>query len=360
LARASSHVATVRLGCCDIGPEGGDKCMTEVVRLVRRVGIGSQARFLEEVDLHGNHLDADAVRKIVEAAVKERCERPQDAPSAAIWLDLSGNKVRNPASVFQNLQAWAGWAYNCENALCLADQEGCSRTACPKKSMLHLPGFLEQTKPEPSQVVKQDVKEVKEVTTVAASRPEPRENLPLSLPPSAARWQPQPQVQPQPQHYAHDPSRPRDRRRRRGGRRRRRKNKSSASPPRLNLRPGPGVAGSSGESASSRSRSRSRYRSSSRSPRDTSCGSSSGEEARVSHIDGGPPKNDRHARSSVSDDSPSCKRKAAAQEHLDERISRLIESLKSSAATSVLEEPKKHHHRHKHRHKSRHRRRRRH
>merc|ERR1719401_2050081 len=77
LARSSNFVDAMRVGECELSAEGGDKCVTEVARLVRQVGIGREARFLEEVDLHGNALDAESVRKIVEAAVKERCERPR-------------------------------------------------------------------------------------------------------------------------------------------------------------------------------------------------------------------------------------------------------------------------------------------
>lgn len=149
LARSSSHVSMMRVSKCELSREGGDKCMSEVVRLVRRVGIGAQCRFLQEVDLSGNLLDAEAVRKIVEAGVKDRADRPQDAPKAPLWLDLSMNRVRNPRTVFDNLQAWAVWAHDKEGALCLADQEGCSKQACPKNCMVHLPGFLEQAKPEP-------------------------------------------------------------------------------------------------------------------------------------------------------------------------------------------------------------------
>merc|ERR1719210_345257 len=149
LVRASNNVAAVRLGSCELGPDGGDKCMTEVVRLVRQVGIGAQGRFLEEVDLRDNLMDADAVRKIVEAAVKERCERPRACAGAPpLWLNLSGNRVRNPAVVFKNLQAWSSWAHDREHALCLADQDGCSMKSCPSKCLLHMPGFLEQGKTE--------------------------------------------------------------------------------------------------------------------------------------------------------------------------------------------------------------------
>lgn len=154
LARSSNHVVTMRLGECELSADGGDKCVTEVARLVRQVGIGSQARFLEEVDLHGNALDAEAVRKIVEAAVKERCERPRAyAGSPPLWLDLSLNRVRNPATVFQNLQAWASWAHDKDSALCFADQEGCGKKECSKGAMLHMPKFLEQSKLDGPQVV---------------------------------------------------------------------------------------------------------------------------------------------------------------------------------------------------------------
>lgn len=149
LARSSTNVVAMHLGECELSSDGGDKCITEVARLVRQVGIGAQSRFLEQVDLEGNFMDADAVRKIVEAAVKERCERPRaSAGCPPLWLNFKNNRVRNPASVFQNLQAWAGWAHGLENALCLADKEGCSQKACAANCRLHLPGFLEQCKPE--------------------------------------------------------------------------------------------------------------------------------------------------------------------------------------------------------------------
>jgi len=149
LARSSTNVVTMHLCECELSSDGGDKCITEVARLVRQVGIGAQARFLEQVDLEGNFMDADAVRKIVEAAVKERCERPRaSAGSPPLWLNFKNNRVRNPSSVFQNLQAWAGWAHGLENALCLADKEGCSQKTCAANCRLHLPGFLEQSKPE--------------------------------------------------------------------------------------------------------------------------------------------------------------------------------------------------------------------
>lgn len=147
LARSSNHVSAMRLGDCELSGDGGDKCITEVARLVRQVGIGREARFLSEVDLRGNSLDAESVRKIVEAAVKERCERPRACQGAPpLWLDLSLNRVRNPESVFQNLQAWAGWAHGKEPALCLADQDGCSKKECPKGALLHMPKFLDQRK----------------------------------------------------------------------------------------------------------------------------------------------------------------------------------------------------------------------
>jgi len=149
LARSSTNLVAMHLGECELSSDGGDKCITEVARLVRQIGIGSQARFLEQVDLEGNFMDADAVRKVVEAAVKERCERPRAcAGSPPLWLNFKNNRVRNPSSVFQNLQAWAGWAHGLENALCLADKEGCSPKACSANCRLHLPGFLEQCKPE--------------------------------------------------------------------------------------------------------------------------------------------------------------------------------------------------------------------
>eukprot|EP00927_Polykrikos_kofoidii_P048927 TRINITY_DN43095_c0_g1_i1.p1 TRINITY_DN43095_c0_g1~~TRINITY_DN43095_c0_g1_i1.p1 ORF type:complete len:645 (+),score=84.02 TRINITY_DN43095_c0_g1_i1:167-2101(+) len=157
LARSSSSVSAVRLADCELGPEGGDKCISEVARLVRRVGIGSQSRFLDEVDLRGNYFDGDSTRKIVEAAVKERSERPHEAPTTPLWLDLSCNRVRNARVLFENLVAWASWAHDKTGALCMADLEGCSRKACARGSMLHMPNFLNQSKPEPAAQVKTDV-----------------------------------------------------------------------------------------------------------------------------------------------------------------------------------------------------------
>lgn len=258
LARASNHVQSVKLGQTDLGPEGGDKCMTEVVRLVRRVGIGAHSRFLDEVDLHGNTMDAEAVKKLVEAAVKERSERPRGVPLKPLWLDLSGNRVRNPQSVFENLQAWAGWAHDCENALCLADQEGCSKEACPRNCMLHMPNFFEQGRPE--------------AAAAAAAAPVPEkvaEQLPAIRPMQPLRVSPPPPrrpAAPDPWRAAASPGRRREARqaqenpppsfavtaatgsRRQNSRRRRRREEEKSprnAPRRMELRPAPGARGRS-------------------------------------------------------------------------------------------------------------------
>jgi len=291
LARSSSSVSVVRMANCELSPDGGDKCMTEVVRLVRQVGIGNQARFLDEVDLHGNSMDAEAVRKIVEAAVKERSERPRAcAGRPPLWLDLGGNRVRSPGVVFQNLQAWASWAHGCEKALCLADQEGCCRESCPSKCMLHMTGFLEQSKPEARQQLQALPAPEGSTATAAAgtgtgtsaaatapAAPPPLLPAPPQLRPSPARkrapeaWRPLAS----PHTRRRDPSRKGARAARSGGSRDRRRRRSrgrrkrSAEPPRaeLQLRPGPGFAAAapararSGRSCSRRGRrSRSRRR----------------------------------------------------------------------------------------------------
>jgi len=199
LARSSTNIVAMHLGECELSSDGGDKCITEVARLVRQIGIGAQARFLEEVDFEGNFMDADAVRKIVEAAVKERCERPRAcAGSPPLWLNFKNNRVRNPASVFQNMQAWAGWAHGLENALCLADKEGCSQKACPANCRLHLPGFLEQCKPElPPQMKPAESTVALAPTAMAAAgtagsmlQPQCQAALPPPLRPSPVRKRP--------------------------------------------------------------------------------------------------------------------------------------------------------------------------
>jgi len=275
LARSSNKVSAIRLVGCELSPDGGDKCMTEVVRLVRQVGIGSQARFLDEVDLRGNSMDAEAVRKIVEAAVKERCERPRAcAGSPPLWLDLSGNRVRNPGTVFQNLQAWAVWAHGREQALCLADKDGCSRKACPSKCMLHMPGFLEQCKAEAKQAQPLALA-APESADAAPAAPPPLLPAPLPLRPSPARkrapeaWRPLAS----PNTRRRDPSRrprreastQRDRRRRGSRGRRRRPSKEPRAEVQLKPRPGfvPGAearAAASSRSRTRRGRSRSRRR----------------------------------------------------------------------------------------------------
>lgn len=255
LARSSNHVVVMRLGECELSADGGDKCVTEVARLVRQVGIGAQARFLEEVDLHGNTLDAEAVRKIVEAAVKERCERPRACAGAPpMWLDLSQNRVRNPATVFQNLQAWASWAHDKDYALCLADLDGCTRKHCPKGCLLHMPGFNEQSKLDGPQakVTIGTTAEKDDALTPAAPAPRP-----AMLPPKPQAWRdvedlPRSQalVRGDPGRTRRSPSRRRRRDRSRSRRRRRRRSPAngngaganrSPSPVRVVLKPGPGT-----------------------------------------------------------------------------------------------------------------------
>lgn len=150
LARNSDSVSRVQLHETDLCPDPGEKCLTEVVRLVWRMGIGRNSRFLEEIGLRGNSFDGDAAKKIVETAVKERCEfKAGQESSAPLWLDLSGNCIRQPEVVFENLLAWAGWAHDRDKALCLAkDEARCTRKDCPFGAMLHLPNFFEQRKPE--------------------------------------------------------------------------------------------------------------------------------------------------------------------------------------------------------------------
>lgn len=252
LARSSNHVVSMRLGECELSADGGDKCVTEVARLVRQVGIGSQARFLEEVDLHGNGLDAEAVRKIVEAAVKERCERPRACAGAPpMWLDLSFNRVRNPATVFQNLQAWASWAHDKDYALCLADQEGCTKKHCPKGCLLHMPRFSEQSKLDGPQAKAAIGTGAEKEDVLTPAPPAPR---PSMLPPKPQAWR---DVEDMPRSQAlvrGDPGksrRSRDRRRRKHrsrtrsrhrGRRRRRSAGGGGSPVRVVLKPGPGTS----------------------------------------------------------------------------------------------------------------------
>lgn len=373
LARASASVLAVRLGDCELSPEGGDKCMTEVVRLVRQVGIGSQARFLEEVDLHGNHMDADAVRKIVEAAVKERCERPRAcAGCPPLWLDLSGNRVRNPASVFQNLQAWAGWAHDREKALCLADQDGCSRKACASRCMLHLPGFLDQGRPEakqPEAIANAPAAAAGAIPPLLPALPPPRPSPARRRPPEAWRPRASPATRRRtppksPCRRAGTPASRPQRSPGRGRRRRRSKSKSKPKPrAEVQLRPGPGFGGRS------RSRSRQQGRSHCRlkSPARSASGSGSdaaGEQASASNgspaaysmasgSEASPSESQQEEQlgsgsqslrspaydgscsegsASASDDGHTVATGAPSTEQLGLRINRLIESLKSSAA----------------------------
>jgi len=272
LARSSNNVSSMRLAECELSADGGDKCITEIARLVRQVGIAREARFLSEVDLQGNSLDADSVRKIVEAAVKERCERPRACEGAPpLWLDVSLNRVRNPESVFQNLQAWAGWAHGKEGALCLADQEGCSKEACPKGAMLHMPKFLDQRKTDERPVVPIGTGTVSSTAAPAAtpaSRPAPAPARPRA-------WrdvEDLPRSQALVRHDDHISSRrrarssgrrkrSRSRSRRRRGRRRRsasKQKKADAASGRIVLMPGPGRGahgGGRGERSPSRWRS---------------------------------------------------------------------------------------------------------
>jgi len=272
LARAGACVTALKIAHGDLSPEGGDKCITEVVRLVRRMGIGSQSRFLEEVNLRGNFLDADSVRKIVEAAVKERCERAP-APTVPLWLDLSENRVRNPASLFQNLQAWAGWAHDRDTALCLADANGCSRKECPKGCMLHLPGFLLQCKDPAPVLMPQPQPEPPPRVFVDTRDPPPRASPTCHDPPpraSPTRYEPPPRASPtrREQPPRASPTRrdaaPASRRRTRprpspaaaaarSSPSRRRRRRAAPSAPRVELRPAPGVSGSSRSGSRSRS-----------------------------------------------------------------------------------------------------------
>lgn len=340
LARSSSIVSTIRLGFCELSPDGGDKCMTEVVRLVRQVGIGSQARFLDEVDLHGNSMDAEAVRKIVEAAVKERCERPRAcAGSPPLWLDLSGNRVRNPGTVFQNLQAWAAWAHDKEKALCLADQDGCCRQSCPSNCMLHLPKFLEQAKPEARQQLQaltappEGSTSTAIVAVGASAGPPPLLPAPPILRPSPARKKPPEAWRP----LASPATRRRDQacERSRGSKRKRSRGRRRQSPPRkrkeVQLRPGPGASSararrkpsvsstseaSASSSASSGADDTMLPQASPSPSRSVVCGPS-GSEYSYTYSDG---------ESAEEEPGP------PSTEHLGLRVNRLIESLKSSAA----------------------------
>mmetsp|Transcript_73728 Transcript_73728/g.238694 ORF Transcript_73728/g.238694 Transcript_73728/m.238694 type:complete len:702 (-) Transcript_73728:65-2170(-) len=390
LARSSNFVTAIRLGECELSSEGGDKCATELVRLVRQVGIGAQARFLEEVDLRSNALDAEAVKKIVEAAVKERCERPRACEGAPpLWLDLSFNRVRNAQTVFQNLQAWASWAHDKGTALCLADQEGCSKQACPKGCLLHMPRFLEQSKGE-----------AKELTSIGSGGSESKASAAASSAPSASRVAappPKPMAwrdvedMPRSQALVRERARERDngtsrrvagaagsskrrsasrsRRRRRSRRRQSRsasRGRAAAAPVKVVLKPGPGTRV---KVERSRSRSRRRGRSVSggdrrgrRSVREeeeelvSEEGSDEGSDAAPdgdSYDEGEEEEEEEVAGSgsqsggsSSSDASPSPAARpssaaavgaAAARpsaEDLERRMSRLIESLKSSASVA--------------------------
>lgn len=150
LVRASSEITTVRLTDCAIS--GQRSCISEVGRLMKQLGAGSTAHFLQEVDLSQNLLDDESARKIVESAIKERYQRGSgEVPRGPLWLDLSCNCIKHPQMLFDRLQAWASWTYR-EGALCLAQSPKCTKEACPRGALLHLPRFLEQGR-ESSRVI---------------------------------------------------------------------------------------------------------------------------------------------------------------------------------------------------------------
>lgn len=272
LARSSNFVTAMHLGDCELTGDGGDKCVAELTRLVRQVGVGTQSRFLEEVDLHGNALDVDAVKKIVEAAVKERAEKPHAWNGAPpLWLDMSLNRVRNPKTVFENLQAWATWAHSKSHSLCLADQEGCTKKVCSKGCMVHMPRFLEQDAGEARPLVQVgSAGDDRTAASDSAALSTAKDSVRGAAVPKPRAWRDVEDLPRSSAFAATRPSEPGTRSRHQGraasrSRRRRRRSRSpggegarAAAARRIVLKPGPGRA--AGDTARSRSRPRHRSR----------------------------------------------------------------------------------------------------
>ncbi|CAK9082747.1 unnamed protein product [Durusdinium trenchii] len=146
LARTSARLRRIELINCHL--DASEACVAEVIRLVKMLGTGSGSYFLEELNLSENSLGDDAAGRIIEAAVRDRCRRDD---ATALWLDLSVNRIKNPQSLFQKMEAWSSWAYR-EFAICLAQSNICSKEECKHSSLVHLPRFFEQEQ-KASQVV---------------------------------------------------------------------------------------------------------------------------------------------------------------------------------------------------------------
>eukprot|EP00434_Breviolum_minutum_P038701 symbB.v1.2.034339.t1/scaffold4415.1/size39987/3 len=105
LCRTSARLKCVQLINCHL--DASEACVAEVIRLVKLLGTCNGGHFLEELNLSENRFDDAAAGRLIEAAVRERCERsPQAAgASTALWLDLSVNCIKHPQTVFQKLEA---------------------------------------------------------------------------------------------------------------------------------------------------------------------------------------------------------------------------------------------------------------
>ena len=72
----------------------------------RRKLLGKGGHFLEELNLSDNRFDADAARRILETALRDRCRQGLEAGSGkvALWLDLSHNCIKRPQQLFEKLE----------------------------------------------------------------------------------------------------------------------------------------------------------------------------------------------------------------------------------------------------------------
>jgi len=98
--RTSTDARVVRLEDCNL--QADDKIEAEVLRLVKKFGNGNDQRFAHEISLAGNHFEAAFAKRLIQEAWWERTKH-RKAPTK-FFLNLRGNKVRNPARALEELR----------------------------------------------------------------------------------------------------------------------------------------------------------------------------------------------------------------------------------------------------------------